>query len=165
MRVLLFVLFAVFAPAPAWAQQAERAEILEFGTYEAQELSSAIGVDGLAYAETTQFRWLQRAQTIPGAPGVGFGFRYRLDGAPAGAHVALRKVVIFPAPGLKPPGKPAVMRSERVIDATIGETSDTGWRFDEPFEIAPGGWTFQLWQGDRLLIEKKFTVVLGVPIS
>ena len=33
-----------------------------------------------------------------------------------------------------------------------------GYGFDEPWEVVPGTWTLEIWQGDRKLLEKSFEI-------
>ena len=33
-----------------------------------------------------------------------------------------------------------------------------GYLFEEDFTLVPGVWTFEVWNGNRKLLEKKFTV-------
>ena len=35
----------------------------------------------------------------------------------------------------------------------------TGYGLDQPWEMIPGKWRFEIWSGDRLLAEQSFTVV------
>jgi hypothetical protein len=61
---------------------------------------------------------------------------------------------------VKSPQSPTPLQSnERLIDVKIGDINDTGYIFDDPWELVPGLWKFQLWFGDRMLAEKEFTVV------
>jgi hypothetical protein len=67
---------------------------------------------------------------------------------------------LFPAPGLKKPGEAKLIQgADFRVTRKIGDTSFLDYSFDEPWELVPGTWTFQLWQGNRKLAEKSFTVV------
>ena len=36
------------------------------------------------------------------------------------------------------------------------------WNFTEPFELVAGKWTFQIYEGDELILNKDFNVVKAV---
>jgi hypothetical protein len=40
----------------------------------------------------------------------------------------------------------------------IGDVHWRGYAFDEPWEVVPGVWTIEIWQGDRKLLERSFTI-------
>jgi hypothetical protein len=74
--------------------------------------------------------------------------------------VTIRKSIVYPSPGVKAPNAPRpLLRSDDPIAPTIGETIYSGFEFDDPWELVPGIWTIQLWQGTRLLTEQRFNVV------
>ena len=72
----------------------------------------------------------------------------------------MKKVMVFPPAGLRSPAGPRpILRNETTTTSKIGETTYTGYRLDDSWELVPGPWTMQLWSGDRMLAEKQFTVV------
>ncbi|HZQ01606.1 MAG TPA: DUF3859 domain-containing protein [Reyranella sp.] len=149
----------LLALAPAKAQQVTGIEIIDPGIYSVHVTSSQPNANGIP-ANTSDSEQLEfRATKVPMQKGVHFGFRYHLTGTPDGAVVPIRKVILFPPQGLTPPGKPTVRQIERTLDRKIGETSYTDYSLDDPFELVPGQWTFQLWSGNRKLAEQSFTVV------
>ena len=92
-------------------------------------------------------------------PGIHFSFQYRVKGTPADARVELRRVDLYPAPGLTPPGASRpIQRDEESVVQRIGDLAFAGFKLEAPFEMVPGTWTFQLWRGDRLLAEKSFAL-------
>ena len=40
----------------------------------------------------------------------------------------------------------------------IGSVHWRGYGFDQRWEIVPGVWTIEIWQGDRKLLEHSFTI-------
>jgi hypothetical protein len=105
-------------------------------------------------------RHVETTTTIPAELGVKFGIRYRVIGDPDGQRVTIRKSLLYPLPGVKAPNAPRpLLRSDDPIAPTIGEIGYSGFEFDDPWELVPGVWTIQLWQGTRLLTEQRFNVV------
>jgi hypothetical protein len=81
-------------------------------------------------------------------------------GAPEGATVPLRMVIIFPSPGLrKPDGRHAILRDEYMWKAKIGKSSYRSYRLDKSWEVVPGDWTLEIWDNDEKLASQTFTVV------
>ena len=61
--------------------------------------------------------------------------------------------------GVQPPKSAQPLQTtDRRLVKVIGGTSYTDYSLDEPWELVPGKWTMQLWQGSRKLAEKSFTV-------
>ncbi|MGE3303608.1 MAG: DUF3859 domain-containing protein [Hyphomonadaceae bacterium] len=165
MRAILAALAALFlAPGLAFAQsvRVDSVAIESFGIYTGQLQQRVQRPDGRFENVSTDIKLAVQTAAIPAQIGLRFGLQYRVTGAPDGAPVALRKVVLIPQPGLKPPNAPAaVVRSETQLTAAVGVVGYTGWRFDDAYEFIPGVWTIQLWQDDRKLVEKQFTVTVA----
>jgi hypothetical protein len=128
------------------------AEILEYGLYAMD--STAAGNDSISHLHLTA-----TTHTVPLRLRVMFGFQYRLVGAPSGAPVLIKEVVLFPPGGLRLPGKPPVPLESHEATVKIGDTLPLTWKFDNPWELVPGLWTLQVWSGDRKLVEQSFTVL------
>jgi hypothetical protein len=144
----------------AHARQVTTIEIVSYGIYTLDVTQSERAASGLLHNTFTNIRHAATTTTIPARQGVNFGFKFHVTGWPTGQTVEFRKVALFPAPGLKSPTSAEPMRKDEVkLTETIGETSYTGYTFDDPWELVPGEWTFQLWSGNRELAEKTFTVV------
>lgn len=106
-------------------------------------------------------RPLERTNTIPGTLGTRMGLIFTMDSAYATPSYPYRNVLKFPPPGLTHPvtGKHA-KSYERISDCKPGQECWTGFSFDEPWEIVPGDWVFEIWMGHTLLHRETFTVVL-----
>ena len=91
--------------------------------------------------------------------GLGFGARFRSSGEPRGARATLRSVWKIPEPGIHNPTNNNTFR-QSVVDFTtaIGSVHWRGYGFDQPWEVVPGTWTIEIWQGDRKLLEHSFTI-------
>jgi hypothetical protein len=63
-------------------------------------------------------------------------------------------------PGLNKPGAEAIQaRGEHSLFATIGAVNYRGYVFEHDWELVPGTWTFELWDGKRRLTSQAFQVV------
>ena len=162
MKVIL-ALVALVAGATAAAAQADRidgADITQFGIYEHKVTgtenasSTATGM-----VKNVTYKFVSETTSVPARRDVGFGFEYRIVGAPKGAKVPIRSVTIFPEGGVRNPKTGQIfLRSEYVGDKAIGEPILKGYTLDDDWEIVPGTWTFQVWFGDQMLAEKSFTL-------
>ena len=92
--------------------------------------------------------------------GLVFGVRFFVVGEPKEAEVKLRFVTRYPLPGLRNPmTRIDKLRDEQTGPAKIGWADFRGYSFDYDWEIVPGVWTFEVWDGDRKLVEQQLTVV------
>jgi Domain of unknown function (DUF3859) len=161
MKRLIIALIALGTTCPAFAEaQMRTVEITAYGIYTAHTQSSKRDRQGIKQNISTGFQRAATTTTIPAQLGVRFGFEYKVVGAPAGEIVSLKKVTIVPPAGLRSPvvAQP-VKRQEDMVTSKIGDPSYTGYRFDDPWELVPGPWRIELWDGDRKLAEQTFTVV------
>lgn len=161
----LAILFAVTYPpvfkvADACAQtpQIESIEVVDYGLYTAEVMSAQRDAQGLLQNTSTNVRHSQTTRDVPAQIGVRFGFRFRVTGVPSGTEVRLKKIITFPPGGLRNPASPQVIsRSETTLAMTVGhEAMYTAYKFDDPWELATGTWTIELWQGDRKLLSQSF---------
>ena len=155
---LVLLLFALLA-VPAAAQQLTAIEIIQPGIYTTDVVSSEGNASGIARNIVENERLALATTTIPLTQGVKFGFHYKPVG-PLPGFVRLQKVILLPRPGLRPPGKPPVLRIDNLLDRRINETSYTEYSLDDVFELVPGQWTFQLWWNNRKMAEQSFTLVV-----
>jgi hypothetical protein len=162
MRMLLsFLVLAMFSIV-AQAQHVERIEITEAGVYNAEttSLSATPGSSTGGVAKVANIKLIRNTTTIPSTLGTHFGFRYKIIGQPAGASINLRMINYYPQPGLRNPAiSYSVMRSEYVVHEELGAESYRDYGLDEAWQLKPGTWTFEIWEGDRKLAEQTFTVV------
>ena len=76
------------------------------------------------------------------------------------ATVKLVSVTQYPAPGLKNPKSDSNQtRGEHSLFATIGQINYRGYVFEHDWEMVPGAWTLELWDGKRKLASQTFDVV------
>jgi hypothetical protein len=104
---------------------------------------------------------IQTTTTVPACIGVRFGAAFSVAGSPGGASADITEIFRFPPPGVNKPGAPTPIPETRFVRRyAVGATVDQLWyEFDDPWELVPGEWTFELRDGDRLLASKTFTVV------
>lgn len=145
------------APAPAAGPQLE---VVRFGLYQLQAGGTRRGPDGISHAEVREVRLLESTTRVPARIGVHFGAEYLLRGKP-GRSVVLETATVFPPPGLRPPGQPAVRASSSEVTVELGnpEPIYRGWSFDEQWELVPGTWTMEFRLDGRLIGQVQFEVV------
>lgn len=162
MRLCLAACLLVSFVSSANAQQAriDRIDIVEFGIYTSDRKLDSIDAQGVKRNTIDNVRHAATTTTIPLQKDVQFGYRYKIIGRPEGAQVDIKLVTNYPAPGLRTPSsqKP-VMRSERIRKRLIGETSIATYTLEDDFELVPGVWTFEVYDGSSKLVTKTFTLV------
>jgi hypothetical protein len=160
-RMALASLLSVGAASGAFAQtaQIQRVDIVEYGIYTVNETNCRRDAEGIERCERSDVRHAAATWTIPAQHGVEFGLKYRVVGAPKGAHVALKRDWLLPGSGFLAPGKPPLKRLDRVDNVAIGDTNYVSYGFDDPWELVPGPWILEIWDGDRKLTSQTFTVV------
>jgi hypothetical protein len=161
--VLAFALVSFVAfGAPAQTARVDRIDVVEYGIYqtEATKRTDTPSTAGGYVKSLTNIRNSEVTRTIPARPGVRFGFRYNVIGAPNGVQIPITVVDKFPEQGLRKPGSTETFyREEYVVTKTIGKESYTDYGFDHDWELVPGSWTIELWYQGRKLAEQSFTVV------
>ena len=164
MRGPLALLFfaAVASEACAQGSKVDRVEIIEAGIYRAETKSIEQAPDTATRQRNILSDTMLVAATtrIEAKIGVHFGIRYRLVGRPNNTTIKLISVTQYPAPGLKNPRADSnQMRGEHPLFATIGQINYRGYVFEQDWEIVPGTWTLELWDGKRKLASQTFEVV------
>jgi hypothetical protein len=140
----------------------DRAEITEAGIYRAETISIEQAPDTATRQRNvlSNTRLVAATTRVEAKLGVHFGIRYRLVGSPNNTTVRLTSVTQYPAPGLKNPKADGnQLRGEHSLFATIGHVNYRGYMFEQDWEIVPGAWTFELWDGKRKLISQTFDVI------
>lgn len=163
LALALALLWGVVAAVPASAQI--RAELVEYGIFRVQTLSVEKRPNGITMATVAEPTLVRQIDKFPAALGRSFGIRFRVT---SDRPVLLRRVLVFPKPGLRAQkGRPPVPVLESLVLHEPGGLAYYGYSFDEPWEQVTGPWTFQLWDRDRLLLEKTIIITEGdgPPIS
>ena len=158
MRFLISLLALVLGLGAAQAQTINRLEITDFGTYKVEPGNKRKNAEGLKMMVTPGVEHLETTTTIPARIGISFGVRYKVVGEPDNAEVTLRKVISFPPPGLQPSRGKIMPQSESKVETMIGETVADLYTLEDNFELVPGVWIVELWDGERKLLVQSFVL-------
>jgi len=106
---------------------------------------------------TPEPRLIQQTDQIPAKLKTIFGISYVIHGAPFHAPFDIR--IRLTHPKITNP-KTAETSSvvEYTVNTAIGERNYDAFKFDDSWEIALGKWTFQIFQGEQLLMQKTFEI-------
>ena len=160
----VFALLAALLPARAEEPRIDQIDLVAAGFYDvaAAKVAESLPAPAAAGGKTNQLAdvaLLSEPPSDTARVGIGFGVRFRSTGEPRGAKATLRSVWKIPEPGIHNPNNGNTYR-ESVVDFTtaIGSVHWRGYGFDQPWEVVPGTWTIEIWQGDRKLLEHSFTI-------
>jgi hypothetical protein len=160
-RIWLGIIAAFALLTSAQAQTVTGGEIFDAGTYELEVVgtapapNTAVGLQSIVRNE----KIIDRTTCIPAVLGAKFGFRYRVFGDPFGPY-NLRMVTRFPEGGVRNPATNKVHDKSEILQPgpIAGNSSYSGYSFDEDWEIVPGIWVFETWSNDKLIASQKFEV-------
>jgi len=160
-RAALLCVMSLFLCQAAMAQSVS-GRVVWYGVYtvsKSQEIKDPTSPTGSRFV-STPVAPTQNASQIPGKQ-LRFGMSYVLNGK-RGSQVTVKHVYRFPAPGMPDTatGGPRTTY-EFVRKDNIGEPVLMGWSFDgaTPEQIVLGEWIFEVWTGNRKVVEKHLTVV------
>lgn len=158
---LLLALCVMVSPASAQQATIDQIDVLSIGIYDLEEVSRVEDPTMVTGGRNlvTNVRLERATRRIPGELGMRFGYQFEVVGYPQGAETTLRFVTRFPRPMRNPNTGRSARTTEQMRRTYVGETSYRGYRFDEPWEIIPGDWTFEIWDGDVRLSSVTLTVV------
>lgn len=159
LTTFIFVAICVCFVAPARAGAIQDATIVDFGIYTVDNESSVDVGQSPSWKVLLGGKIKLEKQTdqIPAKLGQKFGFRFTLSEKEK--KRALKFVWLYPE--MKNPNTGQISTGAE----GPGKYSGDGvpvlmfYNLSHPWELVPGKWTFQVFDGDRLLVEKKFTVV------
>jgi hypothetical protein len=168
MTIILSIIALLLTSGAAYTQtpQIERIRSTEYGIYTVDREIQGRDALGINKAAASNVRHAATLRTIPAEIGTTFGFRYEVMGKPHAAPIELRQVVIFPSPGLTPSfssSSRSIIRDEFLLQTRIGETSYAFYTLEDAFELVPGNWVFEIWQGNRRLAMQVFKVITSTP--
>jgi hypothetical protein len=164
MRTALALLILVACTGSGYAQSGkiERIEIVEAGIYRAETASIEYAPDTATRQRNilSETKLVVATTRIEAKFGLHFGMRYRVVGRPNGVTVKLTSITQYPGAGLKNPATGRfVARGEHPLFATVGAINYRGYVFEHEWEMAPGIWTFEIWDGKRKLASQAFSVL------
>lgn len=160
---LIALLLLVAAPSvSAQAPRIERIDLVDYGIYESEftrRIEDSKSVGG-SRSGVKMIKIKERTSTIQARNGLQFGIRFFVVGEPKDAEIRLKFVLRFPLPGMRDAATGvASYRNEYVRTAKVGWADFSGYSFDYDWEMVPGVWTFEVWEGDRKWVEQPITVV------
>lgn len=142
------------------AEEQIKIEIVEFGIYSRSERHSTPDASAPTGQVFMGGKVTLKEQTgvIPAVLGGKFGFGYSVTGN-NGKPVPLTVVYHFPKmtdPQTLKEFSHYVKNVKTIPEEPLPRML---WDFTESWELVPGDWIFQIYQGKTKLVEKKFTVV------
>lgn len=143
-------------------QEALSATVVQRGLYRIETTGTVVMPNGISADAVGSICHVATTEAIPAAQGVHFGFRFRIDGPPAGEPVVVRKVVRFPRAVIPPLGAGPIEAFDSTGTVASGAVSYTGYGLDYDWEIVPGPWTFEIFSGGRQLAKVTFMVTKGI---
>jgi len=154
-------LLCVVGLAAAQSARVDRLEILNAGFYTSHVTGQVKNSGSPTGTEITEEKvtFLKGAPANAASVGTIFGVQARLFGQPENANVVLREVWNLPAPGTTDPKTGNNYRQVTFnFTARIGSVQTRGYGFDNSWEVLRGVWTQEIWQGDRKLLERSYTI-------
>jgi hypothetical protein len=150
----IYQLWSVFAKVST------SAEILNYGIYTGTNVLTI--TDTNSPTSRVRFELLKVAtqtNVIPAKINTKFGMQFVVHGNPFAESINLRGVYSFPEMSNSVNAK-SYSRYEGLVRVKLEDRSaGMYWDFVDPWELVPGNWKFQLFDKDKLLIEKQFKVV------
>ena len=99
---------------------------------------------------------IEQTEVVPARLGTKFGVRYQLTGK---AETEQPLTLMYFTPGLVSPDGKRQDKIELQQKLVVGAPQDVmAFEFTEHHEVVPGEWQFMVFQGDRKLLEQRFTV-------
>ena len=136
--------------------------ILEKGSFKAQVANGKRDDHALAGRPRTlaAVKLIKDTEIIRIKPGLFFGIRYVIRGAPLGARVPVKIVQRYPKAGLhNPQTQKTTFGFQRSALNSIGYPNYEGYHLGKTWEAVAGTWIFEIWYGGRKLAEQKFELV------
>lgn len=161
-RMLLLGMVIALSTGIARANDVDRVDVYEFGTYTA--VGSTYPRDsspqGIKIEDHDGYVHLDSTRTVVARIGARFGFRYSLKGT-GEDYTSLKIVWKFPPPGIvgsdsKHPIQREVIEFEAAPNSSYVQTI----ALETPSDLVPGVWSFEIWCGNKKLAEEKFTVIM-----
>lgn len=158
-----FLFLCLLAPFYASAEDTliNAAETLAYGTFSSSERNTYTkgATDEAPPVDSVEkYRFENFTNRIPMILGTEFGIEYQINTKPKGRPISITTIIQFPEAGLKQPGGRKYRKSTETKRVSIGDPQLHGYGFDEPWELVPGEWTFEVWHKKAKLITKTFTI-------
>ena len=157
------LLVAFFLAGGAFAQASTSVDIRWIGPYTAESTTSIGDASMLlgARSQSEGTKSLESTTLISARIGTRFGVGYVLSGPPTNELLSLKGVWQFPSGGMRNPesGRTAD-KQEWKLNCRVGNDCWAGFIFDKSWELVPGTWTLEVWQGATSLVNHTFNVLV-----
>ncbi|MBF0342373.1 MAG: DUF3859 domain-containing protein [Magnetococcales bacterium] len=155
---LLAGMAAFLAVTPVWATEPCDLHLVDFGLYAGNVVQNA-GKDatGNDLKELSQRHLLRRTEGIPASKGVEFGIEYVAFSTDSNQKIKLTLELTHP-PVTDPKTKQTSSSETWEKEITPGVKFQSGFGFDQDWEVVPGPWTLKITSGCRNTLEKTFAV-------
>jgi Domain of unknown function (DUF3859) len=161
MAFALLATFLIFAPVGSQAATVRGIRIVERGLFHTETARRTLDSNSPTGRLSTvaNIKLVKSTTTIPARRGVEMGIRIVIDGAPKGARIPLKVIEHFPKAGVHNPKTQAITYLyEHRFTMKIGDRHYEGYSLDNPWEVVPGVWTFDVWYHGHKMAEQKFYV-------
>lgn len=139
------------ASGAAWADVRVDGPV-EYGVFESRYQDFKPGERVLTSSDQS----IQQTEVVPARLGTKFGLRYTLVGK---RENDTPLTLLYLTPGVTTPDGQRHDKFEVIQKMAPGASQDVmAYEFTETHEVVPGAWHFMVFQGDRLLAEKRFEV-------
>ncbi|BCA28209.1 DUF3859 domain-containing protein [Metapseudomonas otitidis] len=139
------------ASGAAWADVRVDGPV-EYGVFESHYQDFKPGERVLTSSDQS----IQQTEVVPARLGTKFGLRYTLVGK---RENDTPLTLLYLTPGVTTPDGQRHDKFEVIQKMAPGAPQDVmAYEFTETHEVVPGAWHFMVFQGDRLLAEKRFEV-------
>ena len=138
------------------------AELFDYGVYDIVDTGKSVPTAGTATRtwDVTPYATLVKKTDVIHVRGkTDFGIRYRLTGKSGARPPEIRVQLVHPPLTNSKSRKPVSVESFKVYIG-MGQLDYRGYMFEEPWQMVPGTWTFQLYAGKNLILEKPFQVII-----
>ena len=166
LRLIALVLLACCCvTGAAQAQRVDGAEVVDYGIFETSK-TTEIADPTISTGKRVDYDKAHIAKhtnvvdlNFPANGKVVFGAKFKLRGSPSGARANVKIVWLYPPPGIVYQPRPPKLRDEYEKEIILGSTQDLFWTLAGDEVRVPGVWRLQIWQGNRMLVEKSFDLV------
>ena len=138
----------------------EHTYVVAKGVYAAHEQTCRRDAQNVQYCDLTNIKLVTPSSNVNAKLGTQFGVTFELVGRHETSTVKLREIWRYPKPGVKSPtvDKP-LQETISYRDVPTAGPNTLIYSFDDPWELVPGVWTLELWDGSGKLLSENFNVV------
>ena len=158
LRTKILIFAACFLASGLLTAAPNDVSILDYGLYKGVEAGAhQDGSSPTGRVRGGAVELEKQTDTIVAKQGALFGYRFAMTDD-------LRKQplkFVYSFPEMKNPktGKTFTSYEKSGYEKNPNDVGGVLYHLSEPWEMVPGEWTFQVFSGDRKILEKKFTVV------